>query len=63
MEIILEYFISAILVTLLFLYFIQPYPMIIIKEPNIKNKVSDLYVDDNNVCYRYHTKEVGCSNK
>lgn len=63
MKIIIEYFIFAVFVTFLILYLNQPKPMIIIKEPNINNKISDQYVDDNNVCYKYHRKEVNCVNK
>lgn len=61
MEIISEYFILAMFLTVLILYLIQPEPMIIIKEPNINNEISDQYIDDNNICYKYHRKEIKCN--
>ncbi len=52
------YFISAMFITMLFLYFIYPDPVVIIKHPSPDQEVSDVYVDDNGVCYRYYRKEV-----
>jgi hypothetical protein len=62
MEILPLYFLTAMLVTFIVLYLTKPTPQIILKYPSIKNKVSDVYVDDNNVCYRYHKKEIKCNN-
>lgn len=58
MEIIWSYFLAAVVVTLLMLWLLFPEPKIIIKMPNPRENVSDLYVDDNGVCYRYHREEV-----
>jgi hypothetical protein len=61
MEIIIEYFLLAMFLMFVYLYLNQPKPKIIIKEPNIQTSVSSTYVDDNNICYKYHRKEVSCS--
>lgn len=61
MEIIPIILILSIFMTFLMLYIISPNPKIILKYPNINDPISDLYVDDNNVCYRYHTKEIKCT--
>ena len=58
MKLIPGYFIGAMLLTMLVLYIMYPEPNVIIKHPSPEEKVSDVYVDDNNVCYRYHRKEV-----
>lgn len=61
MEIIISVFLLSVVVTFLILYLISPKPQVIMKYPNTDKKLSDLYVDDNNVCYRYKTKEVRCT--
>ncbi|ATZ80775.1 hypothetical protein BMW23_0729 [Bodo saltans virus] len=60
MEFLPIYFIVSALITFLILYIISPKPEIILKYPSVKDKVSDMYVDDKGVCYRYHTKEINC---
>ncbi len=60
MKIITEYFLLAMFLTFIYLYLTQPKPKIIIKEPNVKDAVSDSYIDDNDVCYKYHRKEINC---
>lgn len=62
MKIIPIYFITSILVTVLVLYMIQPDPIVIIKHPSPHNEISDVYVDDNNVCYRYYREEYKINN-
>lgn len=62
MELLPTYVIVAMLITLLVLYFISPEPKIIIKYPTVDDAVSGLYVDDNNICYKYHRKETSCNN-
>ena len=52
------YFLSAMFVTMFILYMIFPEPDIIIKYPSPERDVSDTYIDDNNVCYRYYRKEI-----
>jgi hypothetical protein len=61
MEILPIYFIISVIVTMIILYILSPPPQIIIKEPNINQDTSDLFVDDNNVCYRYKTREIKCN--
>jgi hypothetical protein len=60
MKIILEYFIAAVFITAIILYFLYPNPKVILKYPSTTQNISDLYVDENNICYRYHRKEVNC---
>lgn len=60
MEIILIYFLLSAITTFLLLYVMNPEPKIILKYPDPKKRISDLYVDTNKVCYRYKTKEVEC---
>ena len=62
MQIISEYFLLAILITSIILYLTYPKPKAILKYPSIHNDISDMYVDDNNICYRYHKKEIPCPN-
>jgi hypothetical protein len=52
------YFITAMFVTIFILYVFAPQPEVMVKYPDISKKVSDVYVDDQGVCYRYHRVEV-----
>jgi len=56
------YFILSLFIGFFMLYLLYPNPEIIIKNPNIKDSVSDLYIDDNKVCYRYKREQVNCPN-
>jgi hypothetical protein len=58
MKLIPMYFISAMFITMFILYLMSPEPEVIIKHPSPDHDVSDVYVDDNDVCYRYHRKEI-----
>lgn len=60
MEILINYFLISVLMTYVILYLTYPKPKIVLKYPSINDKISDLYVDDNNVCYRYHRKNIPC---
>ena len=51
-------FLITIFVMFLILYIRFPNPEVVIKYPNIEDEKSDLYVDDNNVCYRYHREPI-----
>ena len=62
MEIILIYFLLSAIITFIILYVNNPRPFVILKYPNPEKKLSDLYIDNKNVCYRYQTKEVECNN-
>ena len=57
MQIIPLYLITSIFVTMLVLYIIQPEPVIIVKHPSPHDEVSDVYIDDSDVCYRYYREE------
>ena len=52
------YFISALFITIFILYILSPRPEIMVKYTDISEEVSDVYVDDKGVCYRYHRVEV-----
>jgi len=52
------YFLTAMFITILILYTFGPEPEIMVKYPDISKDVSDVYVDNNGVCYRYHRVEV-----
>lgn len=58
MKIYPTYLLISLLITLFILYLIYPSPVVIVRYPNIKDKISALYEDDEGVCYRYHRKEI-----
>lgn len=58
MKIIPIYLIVTIFITVFILYMLYPSPKVVLVSPSVKNKVSGLYQDDNDVCYRYHREEV-----
>jgi len=61
MQIILLYFLTSIVITFIILYLYNQDPQIILKYPNYEKPLSDLYIDNKNVCYKYKTKEVDCN--
>jgi len=60
MKLLIEYFLLSMFVTFAILYVFQQEPKVIIKYPNLKDDISNMYVDDNNICYRYHKSEIKC---
>lgn len=62
MEILLDYFLISLVLTYLLIYILYPKPKVVLKYPSVSDKVSDLYVDDNNICYRYHRSQIQCPN-
>jgi hypothetical protein len=54
MKIIPEYFIISAFLTMLILYFLSPESEVIIKYPSPEDQKSCVYIDDANVCYKYH---------
>lgn len=58
MTIIPIYMIMSIFITLLIMYLLYPEPIVIIEYPNIKNKVSNVYTDDNGIKYRYYREKL-----
>lgn len=56
----LVYFCVAIAIGVLFVYLLTSNSKTIIKLPNPMNSDKLLYVDDNNVCYKYKPEEVPC---
>lgn len=56
-------FLTALFITILILYIFSPNPEIMIKYPDLSQEVSDVYIDNKGVCYRYHRVEVEDDNK
>jgi hypothetical protein len=54
------YVFAAVFITLFILYITAPAPKIIVKLPSVDDEESSLYIDDNNVCYKYKREEVKC---
>lgn len=52
------YLLVSLFITLFILYLIYPTPVVIVKYPNVKDRISAVYEDDDGVCYRYHRKEI-----
>lgn len=63
MQILWDYFLISLFISFLILYFIYPKPKVMIKIPSLDKPISDIYIDDNNVCYRYHRQEIDCPKK
>ena len=61
MEILIDYFIISLVITYIFIYLMYPMPKVILKYPKATDKISDLYIDDNNVCYKYHRYQINCN--
>jgi len=55
------YLIISMFMTTMILYILSPKPTVVFVKPNVNNKVSKLYKDTNDVCYRYHRKQVPCN--
>ena len=52
------YFLTAMFITIFILYVFGPRAEIVVKYPDLSQEVSDVYVDNRGVCYRYHRVEV-----
>ena len=53
-----RYLIISMFISMLILFMFDPEPKIIVKHPSPNNKISDMYVDDKGVHYKYHRKEI-----
>lgn len=58
MKIMPIYLISTMFITMFILYILYPEPQILIKYPDPCDEISNLYIDDNGVCYRYHRTKI-----
>lgn len=58
MRLLPEYLILSMFLTMVVLYVIHPLPEVIIKYPTPDRQISDLYIDDNGVHYRYHRQKI-----
>jgi hypothetical protein len=58
------YFFISLFAAVFILYILMPNPKIIVRHPDPKllgnGKLSDMYIDDNGVCYKYKREEVVC---
>lgn len=55
------YLFLSFFLCMVILYVCMPEPVVIIKEPNIEDPISGLYIDDDNVCYKYRREQINCS--
>uniref|UniRef100_A0A6C0BLB6 Uncharacterized protein n=1 Tax=viral metagenome TaxID=1070528 RepID=A0A6C0BLB6_9ZZZZ len=53
-------FLIALCVGLLYTYLSAPHPQIVIKYPTPYNAGKITYIDQNDVCYKYHIRKVTC---
>lgn len=53
-----KYFVMSMFITIFILFIFDSEPKIIVKHPSPNDEISDLYVDDRGVHYRYHRKEI-----
>jgi len=53
-------FIIALSIGLIYTYSTAGEPKIVIKWPTPENTGKVTYIDDNEVCYKYHIKKVKC---
>jgi hypothetical protein len=60
MEIIYEVVIITMFITFMILYVISPKKFVVYKEPTVDTKVSEMYVDDTGVCYKYKRINIPC---
>lgn len=60
MEFLPFYFFLSLLIGFFIVYICYPVPKIIIKYPNPNTANNILYIDDNNVCYKYRTEKIKC---
>jgi len=58
MKLLPVYLITSMFITMFILYILYPNPEVMVKYPSLTEKLSDVYVDDNNVCYRYKRNEI-----
>lgn len=56
------YLLTAMFITVLILYVFGPEAEIVVKYPDLSKEVSDVYVDNRGVCYRYHRVELEDNN-
>ena len=61
MRIIPEYIALGIFITVIILYFTNPPPKVLLVSPSVDEKISRLYQDDRDVCYRYEREEINCN--
>ena len=56
------YLFLFLFIGMLIMYLIAPEPQIIIKHPT-KTDTETIYIDGNNVCYKYYIENVKCPKK
>lgn len=53
-------FLVSLFIGILYTYMTTPSPRVVIKYPTPFNLKDTVYVDENDVCYKYMIKEVEC---
>lgn len=57
----LEYYFIGLAIGFVIVYiYTKKEPDIVLKEPDLDKVSENIYIDDNNVCYRYNKKEIQC---
>ena len=54
------YFLIALCIGLFYTYITAPQPLLVTKYPTPFNAGKVTYIDQNDVCYRYHIKKEQC---
>lgn len=60
MEINFLYTLIALALGFFIVYILAPDPKLVMKHPRLSNIKNTLFVDDNNVCYKYVAEETQC---
>ena len=58
----LTYYFISLFISFIITYTFLSFPRRSTKDPDINNPSATIYIDDNNVCYRYFKKETLCPN-
>ena len=56
----IKYFMIGMFMTFSILYLYTMQYKIVLKEPSINDEESDIYMDDNKVCYKYKKVQISC---
>ena len=60
MQFVATYFFLALFIGFMYVYITSPSPKIVLKNPTPNNIDNLTYIDDNNVCYKYHKTQIDC---
>ncbi len=60
MNILPLYLLITLFIGFFFIYSVAPIPKIVMKHPKLSNVNSTIFMDDNNVCYKYKPVKIKC---